>query len=533
MTYSKDFLSGVTPYPQPASQPTTPTNQTPPAAPSQPTPAQQTVPLRSPSAIDLQRFNSLTGDFSGQPVEDIKRLFVKKVILDDQTKIDVETIKVPGFIGIADDLEVKDPQNRTVSGHEDTAKFLKRDGLLICTYQWHKERYGTPMDLRQPLAPDLFTEAFIKNEGHHSGAVVPARRKNAAGTLIDSFATFNEPDGYHNGMYGSSGYVAVAQRLVFPEFVTQQQARGYTDSIICWMATINPFVNFPPDYNGGDPTHISDRPRLQTFLRNVLLASLGDQQAIAFFNDVQNMTYCAEFMFVSLNTPLYPFNKRGLMALLQDEQKVEKVLALRDKQNNRQANTLSQKTGNPEFRAFNVPMPVVPEDLPPLDELIKQHGEAIDANSIPFPPFKISQVIRRAFRTLLPRQQFHNDAKLVEAQARLFRFMEPALLQQLGLEQLPANDPKVVGVREFVKLASQQLEQQFDSYAEFDTMVDGLMAKADEMLVGAGDRVNFVPPRIYVDLGQQDDDDNMPKGWGFHLETVGALIARETVKSNG
>ncbi|MBF2065718.1 MAG: family 10 glycosylhydrolase [Calothrix sp. C42_A2020_038] len=34
----------------------------------------------------------------------------------------------------------------------------------------------------------------------------------------------------------------------------------------------------------------------------------------------------------------------------------------------------------------------------------------------------------------------------------------------------------------------------------------------------------MVPPRIYIDLGQQDGDNNLPQGWGFDLKTVGSLI---------
>ncbi|NJL38460.1 MAG: hypothetical protein HC899_18245 [Leptolyngbyaceae cyanobacterium SM1_4_3] len=94
--------------------------------------------------------------------------------------------------------------------------------------------------------------------------------------MIQSYATYNEPDSYHGGLYGSDGYVAVAQRLVFPEFVTPQQARGYTDSIVCWMGLLNPFTQFPSDYNGGDPTRVSNRAALTEILRNGLLAALGD-----------------------------------------------------------------------------------------------------------------------------------------------------------------------------------------------------------------------------------------------------------------
>lgn len=488
------------------------------------------VPLRAPSAIDLSRFNALTGDWKGQPVEDMKRLFIKQVILDDTTTINVETITVPGYIGIADAISVTDPAGNTVSGHADIAKFLDRDGLFICTYQWHKERYGTPIDTRKPLSPEIFQEAFIKNEGHHAGAVVPAQRLDGSGQLINSFGTFNEPNDYHRGMYGKDGYVAVAQRLVFPSFVTPAQARGYTNSIINWMALLNPFAQFPKDYNGGDPTRVSDRATLKEFLKNGLLACAGDPRALTFFSDPANKTYCAEFMFINLNTPLYPFNLKTITALLDgDSFKAKQIMNLKSLQNSKQGNLLSDKTGNPEFKAFNISMPPVPEDLPPLDVLMAQNGQTIDPNSLPLPPFKISQVIRRAFRTLLPREKF-GDAKLVDAQARLFKFMKPALIQQLGLDSLPSSDPKVISVSQFVDQVSEQLDKSYSSFAEFDAMVDGIMAKADDMLVGAGDREYFVPPRIYVDLGQNDGDDNLPKGWGFKLETVGALVARSVIR---
>ncbi|PSB25257.1 hypothetical protein [Stenomitos frigidus] len=494
------------------------------------TAAAQAMPLREPKAIDISRFNALVGDWQGQPVTDLKRLFTKQVILDDTTTLEVETITVPGYIGITDAVSVTDPAGNTVSGHADIAKFLARDGLLICTYQWHKERYGVPIDTRKPLEPELFQEAFIKNEGHHAGAIVPAQRVDQTGKLIDSFGTFNEPNDYHRGMYGKDGFVAVAQRLVFPTFVTPEQARGYTNSIINWMAVLNPFAQFPKDYNGGDPTHVSDRVALKEFLKNGLLACIGDPRALTFFNDPANKTYCAEFMFISLNTPLYPFNLKTITSLLDgDSFKAKQVMGLKQMQNSQQANLLSQKTSNPEFKGFHISMPPVPEDLPPLDVLMAQNRQTIAPNSLPLPPFKISQVIRRAFRTLLPREKY-GDHKLVDAQARLFKFMKPALLQQLGLESLPASDPKVVSVGQFVDQVSDQLDESYNSYAEFDTMVDGIMQKADEMLIGAGDREYFVPPRIYVDLGQNDGDDNLPQGWGFKLETVGALVARSIIR---
>jgi hypothetical protein len=549
------------------------------------------MPIYPADYIDLERFNALVGDepelnWVGKPLEDMNRLFVKQVILDDETSVDVETIKVPGFIGICDEIDIMDPQGHSVSGHADIAQFLERDGLLICTYQWNKERYGIPIDTRQQMSNEIFVEAFGKNEAHHAGAIVPARRSHN-GDMISSFAALNESDSYHDGMYGKDGFVAVAQRLVFPEFVTAEQARGYIDSIVSWMALLNPFAQFPKNYNGGDPTRIGDRPTLREFMRNGLLACLGDLDAVRFFKDPANKTYCAEFMYICLNTPIYPFNKRGLTLLLDgDEAKAETILAIQRTHNRREKTVLSGKTdsaefeavlsrnpGNPEFQKFNIPMPVVPDELPPLDELLMQHGQSIEPNSLPFPPFTISQIIRRAFRTTLPSRQFGvveteskpshagvlgffkriwqsftswfrprpepqaeldgMDKKIADAQIRMLGYLEPALRQQLGLDEIPEDDPKLQAVRQFMQFVSQQLQRPYSSYAEFDQVIDSIMAEVDKRLVGAGDRSRFVPPRIFTDLGQNDGDENLPQGWGFRLETVGALVSRRVMSPPG
>ncbi|MEO0409427.1 MAG: hypothetical protein AAF289_18955, partial [Cyanobacteria bacterium P01_A01_bin.135] len=188
-------------------------------------------PPYSPDFVDLERFNALIGDAAelgwvGQPLRDMGQLFIKSVILDDDTTLAVETVKVPGFIGVSNAATVTAPDGQTVSGHDDVAQVLARDGLLVCTFQWHKERYGIPIDTRTALDTGVFQEAFLKNEAHHVGTLVPAQRPNADGVWVPSYAAHNEPGSYHEGMYGDDGFVAVAQRLLFPEFMDQAEARG-------------------------------------------------------------------------------------------------------------------------------------------------------------------------------------------------------------------------------------------------------------------------------------------------------------------
>lgn len=520
------------------------------------------LPLWSAEDVDLSSFNALRSpdDKQGKQVLDMRQLFHKQVIIDDETILDVETIKVPGFIGIADEQKITDPNGKTVSGHEDIVQYLDKYGLLICTFQYNKDRYGEAIDLRKPPEDQELSdlvEIFIKNEGHHSGAIVPALWN---GGRTNAFGSLNEPDTYHDGLYGHNGFIAVAQRLVFPEFVTPQQARGYTDSMICWMALMNPFVEFSEnDFNGNDPTGVCDRPTLKEFLQNCALASLGSKEAIDFLNNSQNRAYCAEFIYICLNTPVYPFNKQGLTLLLDgDKAKATEILKIRDKQNSRKKNILSQTSENLQFKEFNIQMPVVPEDLPPLHVLMATNGQPPSPNSIPFPPFTLSQVLRRAFRTLLKREKDVNNTKIAKAQAQMLGYLEPLILRQLGIvtppreaesanegEGLisripleffsvspPPNDPKVKAVREFIAFVQQQLQRKFDSYEEFDLNFDQVMTKADE-LIGRDGVTYFIPPRIYVDLGQNDGDNNLPKGWGFKLETLGALIYRGFIRGTG
>jgi hypothetical protein len=527
------------------------------------------LPLHSPDDVDLKIFNAIKSpDYkNGKTIKDIRRLFHKQIILDDETLLSVETIKIPGYIGIANSEYLSDPDNKDVSGHDDIVKFLDEYGLLVCTYVYHKDVYGQVTDLRWSWSESEqsnFTaeekdnkqwelmELIIKGGGHHAGAIAPAI------TMWDSkkksYGSLNEPDNYHDGLFGHPGFVAVGQRLVFPEFVSKEQALGYTNSIVCWLGLMNSFVEFSEnDYNGGDPLRVADRASLKEFLKNCALAALGSTDAIDFLNSTENRAYCAEFIYIGLNTPVYPFNKQGLTLLLDgDEAKALELLKLQNRQNNRKVNLLSKTSKNPEFQNFNIQMPLVPEDLPPLDVLMTQHGQTIDTSSIPFPPFTLSQVVRRATRTLLPRQTQVNDVLIAQAQANLFTSLEPLILKQLGITLPPSSgdmtnpgipegefpnsnppqpelDPKIVAVREFMAFVQNQIQQPHDSYEAFDAAIDVVMAKADEFL-GTSNVMNFIPPRIYIDLGQNDGDNNLPQGWGFHLETVGALIHRGAIR---
>ncbi len=506
--------------------------------------------LRSADTLDLEIFNSLGLDpyfthkatFSvpeNKPVRDAKALFNKQVILNDDTILDVETLNVPGFIGIADELEVNDPEDNSVSGYQDVTQLLERDGLLICVYQWHRDLYGIPLDFRPSFPRDalgnfLIEQTIMKNDGNHSFAIVPAQQLNHQGEVIKTFATIDQPGGtcYRSTFFDkeNNGRIAVAQHLVFPEYVTKEQARGYVDTIVSWMELLNCCVESASHFDGSDPTKVVDRTTLKEFLKNAVLASLGESDAIAFFKQPENLTYCSEFTYICLNTPIYPFNRKGLTLLLDgDEVKANKLLELRDKHNNKQATRLSIWSRSPKFQSFNILMPLVSEELLPLDVLVAHNEYSIDGNSIPFPPFKISHILHSVFRTLLPRHKI--EAKeLASALATLLNLIEPILIKQLQLDN-PSDTSKVLILCKYIALARQQLKQEFDDYKELDRVVDSLIQKIDALFLDKGDLQYLVPPRIFVDLGQSNNNNSLPQGWGFKLETIGALVYRGAIKN--
>jgi hypothetical protein len=192
---------------------------------------------------------------------------------------------------------------------------------------------------------------------------------------------------------------------------------------------------------------------------------------------------------------------------------------------------------NPELVNRSILLPPVSATLLPIDQRLSQSGRVTEG--LPFPPFTISQVIRRAFRTLLPPEGTLAASQLAKLQIRLFKAIEPMLIQQV----LPAvdfnnlteeataaiqADPRVQQVKAFIAQVEATLMQTTD-VAELDRRFDEIIEQSNSLIRQSGALVEFVPPRIYVDLGQQDGDNNLPKGWGFQLETIGATISRQFI----
>lgn len=586
-------------------------------------------PIYSAEAVDVQRLNNLI--YPRNPLEDVRTLFSKQVVVEKNTTVQVNTIAVPGYIGISNDFWVEDPKGNRVSGCADVTAILKTEDLLICTYQENPNTYGIPIDLsaendqfeeisglvNQDISgsfkgtldgllsniasnkslgdfsghidlssvderagtfgtklkgtyegtlqcrfdgtlqgqlkstvafeDELIKGTVIKNGGYHSCAIVPAIKpyydETSETAEIETFACFEKSRGSTSGGYIGDSSIAIAQRLVFDEVITPAEATGYRHTMINWMGLLSHVVKFADrDINGGDPTTVVDKATLKTILQNCVRASLGDPEALTFFDNSDNKLYCAEFVYIALNTPLFPFHQAGLTALLDGDSNAAKaILGNRERYSDDQFNIFSlvrEPDGtNSELEARNILLPSVSETLLPLDQLLTERGRIVQG--LPFPPFTIAQVIRRAFRTLLPQPGTLEASKIAKLQVRLFQAIEPMLTQQVvpavDLSSLTEEaaaavqaDPRVQQIKAFVAQVEETLTTTTD-INELDKRFDEIVEQANTLVRQAGSIVEFVPPRIYVDLGQQDGDSNLPQGWGFKLQTIGATIARQSI----
>ncbi|ACK72738.1 hypothetical protein PCC7424_4373 [Gloeothece citriformis PCC 7424] len=521
--------------------------------------------LHDISDIHLEMFNFLENaekDIQGTRIWDLSKLFFKQVIFDKVntliSSIDVETLTVPGFIGIADTTEkILDPENNRVNGYEDVRKLLNTEGLLICTYQYNKDRYGAPINLVEITEKQTqdwslgelndFRNFFINNEGHHTGTMVPATRKDDDNESIDGFAFLNEPDDYHKGLFGDQGFVAVAQSLIFSEPITKEQSLEYCKSIICWMSLLNPFVEFPENYNQ-DGAHVRDVTTLQEILRHTVKAALGNSFSREWLKNKQNHCYCSEFVFLGINSVLYPFNRNGLTKLLKDEENVDSmvndILALQKKHNDLQQpkTILSDMSNNPVFQKREIKMPEVDEKLNPLDEMITDH------EGLPLQPLKLSQLLRLAFSTILPRkitiEHPHIYHKIFEIEVKMWikvieltfkTFAPPLSTNSKASPRLPDLSDLIEKINPYVEQLKTTLknliEQSNATFEELDKTLDTAFKNIDNLFKDE-DLYYYAPPRIFIDWGQEGSDKNtlVPDTWGIKFKTQGVLIYKGVIK---
>lgn len=154
------------------------------------------------------------------------------------------------------------------------------------------------------MEADSDSKEKIKLQCSHAQLVVSSEGK---------VCTYNNPQNYQGGMFGSPKYPMIFMTPVFPADVSKEDVCEYEKNIILWATLLNSFSEFPGDYNGGDPLSAKSKDEAIEYGNHVLKALMGDEVSIQWIKKPFNHLYCAELVYLSLTLGvIFPLNRSNL-----------------------------------------------------------------------------------------------------------------------------------------------------------------------------------------------------------------------------
>jgi hypothetical protein len=338
------------------------------------------------------------------------------------------------------------------------------------------------LDLSQAQASQM--KEHFKFQDTHIEIVVGVVRDGEAGVI-----TMNNPQTYQNGRFGAAGYVPFFLRPDYPEYLTPDLVRLFRDNIRTMVVGFNAVSNFPGDYNGGDPLAANSPERVVEHTAMMVRAITGDAEARAWFEDPAHQIYCAELAHVSFSAGLIvPLNASTMVPLV--GQDVWDEFARLVAAHNAGESTPFTSMNDNRYASL-VELALAPEDLEPASTY---SGDPADAQRLAFQPMTMADIVEQFIRAHLPREQM--GEQLAPVQGAVLQQMRPGLLETMGMDQLPDNDPRKVAVNALFDQIVQVVSTQYPSYQDFRTALAPLMDQARTM-TGPRDETGtglFVPP---------------------------------------
>lgn len=360
----------------------------------------------------------------------------------------------------------------------------------------------------------------VKLDSTHIELAVGVTVDNPDGTKSKGAITLNNPQTYEGGLFGSADYPMIFLKLKFPPGLNAADKKAYMDNFRTWLTIANTFTNFPGEYNGGDPLGTRSPAQIKEIGDQLIKALTGtpEEQAAAkaWLADSDHKVYCAELAHVAMNLGItVPLNK----ATLGDKFDAVKS-AIESKE------FLSQN-GNKYAKMVDLTM--APESLRSVHEKLGIETSEPSATEpfgkgLAFRPqtlttiveeFIASMATRDIGRELTPAEVAQVSAK----QAALFKGARAGIAEITGLDQMPPNDPKRLGLEALLNGIETVLGTPFPTYAQFRAALDPLVAQAAQV---TGPRPNgtgaFMPPSAFLlhALGKADNS-----GAVMGLEVVG------------
>lgn len=367
----------------------------------------------------------------------------------------------------------------------------------------------------------------FKLQDTHIELVVGVMRDGAPGVV-----TLNNPQGYPGdyipGRFGDEAYPMIFVRPELPSYLSADLQHAFIDNIRTMMVGFNAVSEFPGNYNGGDPLGARNPERVREHVKNMVLAIAGTgaarTAATAYFANPENQIYCAELGHVSTSAGLIvPLNRTSLRELGLTDKVIDKFaryVATQPDTAQRDATPFVQMNENPMVKY--VDMTMAPDSLRAAATYAPENIRAAELTKLAFGPMTMADIVERFMATHLPRRTL--GEQLAPVQGAVLEAMKPGLLETMGMDQLPATDPKRVAVETLFGALVAKVKTPYASYEAFRADIAPLLDQARMITGPRGDSGAglFVPPSMYHIIAL-DAENPPPNGQGWNLRGLVSL----------
>lgn len=440
------------------------------------------VTTRTSYEISFPEYNRIYGTNFSTPEEAYKvDVRVGDKVIPAPTHLFGEAVNV---IPYSNDDDVKTADGRVLKRGDAVIAQVFEPGQVGIAIKHHRSEFPK-LDLNTANASAM--KEHFKLQDTHIEVVVGVNRDGQRGAI-----TLNNPQSYENGAFGNEHYAMIFVRPVYPSYLAADQIKAFEANVRTMLVGFNAVTDFPGDYNGGDPLGARNPEKVREYVKKMILAINGDVAARAWFRDSDNQVYCAELAFLSFSAGLIaPLNDASMIPLVGEEQWTlfKDAIAKHD----RGESTAFTELNDNDRVSYIRDLTVAPEDLKPA----AAYGPEGEDKKLALEPLTMSDILDEFLRTHIPRELFGES--LAPAQAAVLAAMKPALLEQMRMNTLPAEDPRRVAVEQLFDAIVKAVGQSYEDYAAFRAAIDPLLAKARAAVGPRGDSGEglFVPPSLF------------------------------------
>jgi hypothetical protein len=470
--------------------------------------------------VDMAKLNKMFGATGADKITKLRDAFTVKVDLGGGNSVVAQTHIFPKpdspikIVPYGDGDDFKDASGRKVRGDEAVAKLYK-PGEIGFAVKHHRPLHRT---LQLGQGGDMKED--FKLWDTHIEIVMGVKKGDHDGVI-----TVNSPQNYMEGGFGyedpenPGDYPMVFAKPVLPSYLSAAVKQAFIDNIRTMAVGFDAVIEFPGDYNGGDPLGARDPKRVREHVRNMIKANAGNQAAKAYFQKPENQVYCAELAFLSSSAGLHvPLNDEGIKLINSEAASdADKVSDEEWTQFKAQVALQNKHAAEPSvFVTSNANTNIHYIDLANLDSAAMKNLKPVyeyagaqrdvEAKKLSLSPMTMADIVANFMRTHFPREQ--QGEAMAPVMAKVLQAIEPGLLESMNFDDAhKPTDPAQLAVwtasrakvDDLYKQIVVAVGKQYPSYAAFRAALDPLLAASRQITGPRGDTGEglFTPPSLF------------------------------------